>query len=445
MLTEQARKERIERMLSLAKAYRGWNGTQLAAALGREPSRAVPATGNPKLDLMERLAAALEWETGEVADSLVDPEGRASGGDEGGGLEAFGDEGGNELDGVPFAELDARAQQAHRDGDFAAMEGVARAMRRTASNSHERAVAANRLAGVYDGLGRYPRVLRCVQEGLTEERIGGDLRLMLVVNLANAHYSLWNLHESHAISSGLVERFDATPPRGRLQHVALAFSLAIRGHSYRRMLGRCSSDSELEEAALAAERDLANAEDHYARLAQEHDDMQYLCLANTARGGVIEAQVASGRRSAEDALGEIVARLDDAIDLAAPRTPHLVESWGWWSVFGANIAMRAGNWGEDGASMRIDGHGRFEQAIAICTNKAAEIADHLDHWPMRERAFTIEWFRREHVLRTSRDEAIGWTLDSDDVRVLVGTMGRFPLFRPTGWKIIEHASVAESA
>jgi len=430
MLTEETRRERIGQMLALAKVYRGWTGTQLAAALGREPSRAVPATGNPKLDLMERLAAALEWETGEVAESLVDPES---------------DGGGGELEDIPFAELDARAQQAHRAGDFAAMEGVARAMRRIAASSHERAVAANRLAGVYDGLGRYPRVLRCVQEGLAEERIGGDLRLMLVVNLANAHYSLWNLHESHAISNGLVERFESDPPRGRLQHVALAFSHAIRGHSRRRMLGRCSSEHEAADVAIAAERDLSCAEEHYARLAQQHDDVQYLCLANTARGGVIEAQVAAGRRSPEDALDEIVARLDDAIDLAAPRTPHLVESWGWWSVFGANIAMRAGGWRADGAALAADEGERFEQAIAICTNKAAEIADHLDHWPMRERAFTIEWFRREHVVRANCDEAVAWTLDSDDVRVLVGTMGRFPLFRPTGWKILEHASVAESA
>jgi hypothetical protein len=60
MLTDEARKERIGRMMALAKVYRGWTGTQLATALGREPSRAVPLTGNPKLDLIERLADALE-------------------------------------------------------------------------------------------------------------------------------------------------------------------------------------------------------------------------------------------------------------------------------------------------------------------------------------------------------------------------------------------------
>jgi hypothetical protein len=430
MLTDEARKERIGRMMALAKVYRGWTGTQLATALGREPSRAVPLTGNPKLDLIERLADALEWETGEVAESLTDPDASARD-------EAF--------DGCDFAELDELAQAAHRAGDFHQMEGVSRAMRRVAGTAHERAVAANRLAGVYDGFGRYPRVLRCVQEGLAEERIRPDLHLMLVVNLANAHYSLWNLHESQSISSGIVERFGQSPPRGRLQRVAYAFGLAVRGHSRRRALGRCVSHDELVQMADDAGRDLAEAERLYADLAQEYDDPQYLGLANTAKGGLIEAKVAAGRLDAEDGISEIVTRLDDAIDLAAPATPHLLESWGWWSVFGANIAMRAGQCPDDEHRWIGSERSDFEQAIAICTNKAAEIADHLNLWPLRERAFTLEWFRRQRVGHSPSDEGLTWTLDAEDVRVLVGTMGRFPLFRPTGWAILERAVVTEAA
>ena len=433
MLTEDARKRRIGRMMALAKVYRGWTGTQLAAALGREPSRAVPATGNPKLDLIGRLADALEWEAGEVADSLLARgEGTLDAGNQ-----AVSDAG---LEAVDFGELDERAQTAHRAGDFAAMEAIACAMRRSAGTARERAIAANRLAGAYDGLGRYPRVLQCVQEGLAEERVGDDLRLMLLVNLANAYYTLWNLHESQSIAASLVERFESAPPRGRLPRVAQAFSLAIRGHSRRRALGRCECEAEFTRVATAAERDLLAAERLYAGLAQDYDDTHYLGLANTAKGGVIEARVATGCISAADAVDEIVARLEDAVDLAAPGTPHLIESWGWWSVFGANIALRA----ERGLGFR-GADGDFEQAIAICTNKASEIAEHLDLWPMRERAFTMEWFRRQHVGHSPRDESIAWTLDDEDVRVLVGTMGRFPLFRPTGWAILEHAMVTESA
>ena len=63
---------------------------------------------------------------------------------------------------------------------------------------------------------------------------------------------------------------------------------------------------------------------------------------------------------------------------------------------------------------------------------------------MRERAFTLEWFRRQTIGRFDPAECAAWTLDSDDVRVLVGTMGRFPLFRATGWAILDRAVIAGS-
>jgi hypothetical protein len=453
MLTEETRKERISHMMSLAKVYRGWTSTQLAAALGREPTRAVPATGNPKLDLLERLADALDWETGEVAESLVsdDPTGEGSPTAVGSGLATRA--GGPDravtaacadIDAMSFPELDVGAQRSHRSGSYAEMQSIALRMRQLANTGRERAIAANRLAGAYDGLGRYTRVLTCVREALSEEEIGDDLRLMLMVNLANANYTLWNLQESAAVSRGLLAEFESEPPRGRLERVARAFCLSISGHSQRRILARCDSEREARRRALEAERDLVAAERQYAELASEFDDAQYLGLANTARGGALEARVAAGLVPAEDAIEEIVSRLEHAIDVAAHGVPHLLESWGWWSVFGANIAMRADRDAARAAGACDAERGDLEQAIAICTNKAAEIAEHLDLWPMRERAFTLEWFRRQQVVRTRPEELATWTLDTDDVRVLVGTMGRFPLFRPMGWAILHHAEIIES-
>ena len=456
MLTEQTRKERITHMMSLAKVYRGWTSTQLAAALGREPTRAVPATGNPKLDLLERLADALDWETGEVAESLVsdDPSGEGSPPVEGVGIIArTGCEARPvaaarascaDLEAMSFHELDVAAQRAHRSGAYAEMQAVALRMRQLANTGRERAIAANRLAGAYDGCGRYTRVLACVREALSEEEIGDDLRLMLMVNLANANYTLWNLQESAAVSRGLIAEFESDPPRGRLERVARAFCLSISGHSQRRILARCESDRETRRRALEAERDLVAAERQYAELAGEFDDAQYLGLANTARGGALEARVAAGLVPAEDAIEEIVSRLEHAIDVAGHGVPHLLESWGWWSVFGANIAMRADREAARAAGACGAERSDLDRAIAICTNKAAEIAEHLDLWPMRERAFTLEWFRRQQVVRTRPEELATWTLDADDVRVLVGTMGRFPLFRPMGWAILHHAEIIES-
>lgn len=84
----------------------------------------------------------------------------------------------------------------------------------------------------------------------------------------------------------------------------------------------------------------------------------------------------------------------------------------------------------------------------MCTNKALEIGESLGHWPLRERAFTLEWFRRQFSPQAPRERraacshcAAAWTLDRDDLRALVGAMGRFPFFRPTGWAIIDAATI----
>jgi hypothetical protein len=432
MPTGELRRNRIDRMIALAQAYRGWTSGELCEALGREPRRAAPGSGNPKLDLIARLADALDWEVGEVAESVWDPSQRDTN---------------CGSDGVSFDALDDRAQQEHRRGRFREMEATGLAMRRIARDARERAIAANRLAGAYDGLGRYPKVLDCVREGLAERGIGGDLRLMLTVNLANANYTLWNLQESQSISTALLEqRFAgaslATTDQSRLQRVGRAFCHAIRGHSERRMLPQCEGDGETRARAQRAITDLTAAERLYEELAADFGDHQYMGLSNTARGGILEARVAAGELDCDEAVQTIIEHLDEAVrmdDGCGPDVPsvHTLESWGWWSIFGANIALRGGSTEARPHSERSD----YERALAICTNKAAEIADHLDSWSMRERAFTLEWFRRQDVAGDEGPSFRDWMLDTEDVRVLVGTMGRFPLFRATGWRILDRATL----
>ena len=41
--------------------------------------------------------------------------------------------------------------------------------------------------------------------------------------------------------------------------------------------------------------------------------------------------------------------------------------------------------------------------------------------------------------------ATEWLLDDDDVRTVTGTMGRFPSFRETGWRILESARSLHTA
>jgi len=409
------RRARIERLARLAKCYRGWTAAQLNEALGREPSRVAPVTGNPKLDLVARLADALEWEIGDVARGIW-----CDGADDDAGR-----------DPAAFADLDARAQCEHRAGDFHAMESTARAMRASARTPRERAVAANRLAGACDGLGHYAAAVEAVRDGLAEQGAGGDIRLMLAVNLANGCYTLWHLDEAHAIASSIASAL-GTGGGTRLERVACAFAHAIRGHAARRMLGRAAAARDAERLAVESAAELADARVRFAALHAEHGDPQYEGLAFTAEGGAIEAEVALGRTSAGDALERILEELERFVDIASTASPQLVEGAGWWSVFGANIALRSGA----GRAADID------RTLAICTNKASEVAEHLGHWPIRERTFTLEWFRRSLLERIDPGARSEWMLDGDDVRILVGTMARFPHFRRTGWEILDRAVVA---
>ena len=51
-----------------------------------------------------------------------------------------------------------------------------------------------------------------------------------------------------------------------------------------------------------------------------------------------------------------------------------------------------------------------------------------------------------------RQRLIGWTgqkipivIDNDDIRLITGTMGRFPQFRNTGWSILNCGNIVQES
>ncbi|MFM7809446.1 MAG: hypothetical protein ACKPEA_16190, partial [Planctomycetota bacterium] len=173
--------------------------------------------------------------------------------------------------------------------------------------------------------------------------------------------------------------------------------------------------------AAAARPDLFEAMAEYEDLADTFGDDRYAALANTCRGALIEVDALIGHLSGAEAIDRLQVALDRVIDVARHQPGDWLESWGWWCIFGCNATLR---------------HAEPEQVarlMAIFTNKAMEIADRLDNWSLRERAFAMEVSRRA----TEPDEP--WVLDHEEVRQLVGTMGRFPAFRDTGYRILRDA------
>jgi hypothetical protein len=398
--------------VDLARVYRGWSRQELASNLGRDLSKVVPDSGNPKLDLVVALAEALDWSVGDVAQCVWD---------EPMGLPPCG---------LDFATLDAQAMEAHRAGDWRRLVAGGAMLLRAASTPAERARALNRISGGHDGLGRHGKSLECIREALSLAPLTPGLELMLRVNLCGAHYSLWHVAEARAAARELVEQFEAKPPEGRLERVAQAFALMYRGQCARRAIAAMPDTAK--RSAADARADLERAGTLFSTLAREFGDDSYGGVANTCRGALMEVDCALGTLDPVDAVATITEALGGVEDPQLAPPGDWLESYGWWCIFGCNIAVR---YLQDP---------QFHRAMAIFTNKAVEIADRLDNWSLRERAFSLEQARRDRLQKSTGFDA-EWVLDEDEVRTITGTMGRFPSFRETGWKILTEARIVGSA
>ncbi|MSR33472.1 MAG: hypothetical protein EXS12_01495 [Phycisphaerales bacterium] len=400
MRTAEDRRERLAKFIDLAKVYRGWSRGEVSRALGRDAGKLLPESGNPKLDLIVGLADALDWSVGDVIDGVwtADTDQKIEG---------------------DYALLDTNARAAHGEGKFRQMLAIANQMRRIATTPSEQALAANRMAGAYDGLGQYNKSVPCLQAALAERGIPSGLRLMLTVNLANAHYSMWNLTESRAAAHEVLELLEATTMTERRERVCHAFAHYVRGNSFRRMIVIESDLARIH--AQHAHNELVQALKEYEDLADTFADERYAAIANTCRGGLLEVGAVLGEMTPGEVLERLTVALDRVVDVAIHEPGDWLESWGWWCIFGCNVALR--HFPEDVISMRM----------AIFTNKAMEIADRLENWSLRERAFHMDLERHQRLVNEP------WVLDDEEVRIIAGTMGRFPNFRAAGWRILNEA------
>ncbi|MBT6269779.1 MAG: hypothetical protein HOI88_05460 [Phycisphaerae bacterium] len=411
------RRERLEKALDLAQAYRGWSRKELATELGRDATKLIPESGNPKFDMILRLAEVLDWTLDEVSDWVW-----------------YGNNKTKSNDKVSikttFVDLDGKAQEAHRIGEYKKMVAIAHSALDIAKSPEERARAYNRAAGGWDGTGRFRRVLRAAQAGLREHPIPSDLRLLLQSTAANAHYTLWQLDEAEGMAQRVVTYYEENKPETDRAKVAQAHGLYVLGHTHRRLLEIETDQSSAH--AQTAKSYLQKAEAYYEELARTiHPN--YGGIANTCRCGVLEAEVFLGSINAREAIARIFDVINSVIDPTTFEKGDWLESYGWWCIAGCNITLR-----------HITEERDIQRFMAMFTNKADEISERLNHWAMRERVFSMQFEGHQRL--------VGWTgqtipivIDNDDVRLITGTMGRFPQFRETGWLILNCGNIVQDA
>jgi hypothetical protein len=388
--------------------------------VGRDPTKLVPESGNPKMDYLVALADVLEWPVGDVIEAVWHGSGNGSSAEPTGAKANHQD----------FKSANDELMAAHKSGEFRRVVELAKEMHALAKTGDERAHASIREAAGWDGLGRYPRVLESARRGLQQGPMSLRLRLALQATLANAQYTLWDLTPALGTCEVLANWYEENEPEKTHDFKRVAYVHYVRGHTRRRLMA-LEPDS-LVPHCRGAIADLLRSAEMYEALSDELSDPNLLGIANTCKGGLLEVEVQQGSRTAADAVGQILDGLDAVVDLESGAiSGDWIESYGWWCIFGSNIALR-----------HLQGRD-LQQAMAVFTNKAMEIADRLDNWAMRERVFTMQYTLHQTVVEATGLE-LPYTIDDEDRSLITSTMGRFPNFRPLGWKILETARVVQA-
>ena len=410
------RRERIHELIRLARSSRRMSRARLARALQRDVSRLYPETANPKLDFLASLAELLGWPLGAVIEYIWqgmprDPDG-----------ERTAEDASSDYDEVLDATRDAL-----RYGEYHKTIQLARRLQRLARTPRARAVAVEKEANALSYMGCVDRAIALGQRSLALLRSSSH-----TFEVAQANHTSVLIDAGHyAGALGLVDRMllriQRHPGRTRREHLVEAFVYFLRGRAHGCLI-EIEPDLSRYHAEQAVEA-MRISQDMHERYADVLGMPELNAVADTCRAGIVAAEVELGQRDAEDVVGEMIASLPTTLDDERYALGDWLECCGWWCVTGARLALR-----------HMEGAARA-QAIAVFNNKALEIADQCDNWLFRQHVLRIRYeAHRQVVAQTGL--RIDWMLDDEDVRLVVGVMGRSSRFRELGWQMLQEAGRA---
>lgn len=407
----QASRERLEEMIELLQSYRGWSQKEVAEALERNVHALVPDSGNPKLDLVEKLSEVLDWPIEMIVADLRQADRDARTVQAAAGTS-------------PPKDAKVHTQRVWELVDGERWDEVIAATNPEAIDAFDgmtRAVLLGYRFAAYENTGRYLAAIDCCREGLELVPLASEMCSRLRLNLAAMLLLVGNLHESEAMARSLLADLESIPPESPL-NLQRGMGLLVRGLVLR-SLGAGSTG--VDDGVLNEARRLLNdAESCLASLPSSCGPERTRAPAITAATARHEVDVLLGTARVTSLVDETLAKLDASVDVAALDS-QTAEHLGWCCLIAARAVLQ-----------HRDDVPDSHQVLAILTNKIDEVAERLGHWALRERLFSIEHLHR--VLQSESDASPdAWNLDNDDVRTLVGTMSRFPRFRRTGWMILD--------
>lgn len=404
---------RLRQMLELAQVARGWNRTQLADALGRDPSRLVPASGNPKLDTIVRLSRILEWPIGDVVESLYDSTSDT--------MDLFIGTTVDETIEARMEGLDAEglyqlAIELHGSGKLHECLIVARRLRVLTDVQELMAISYSIETVCWMDLGRYTHAVESCNAGLDRTDGPSWIKRNLRVNLATCLYLLWKLDLALATSDLMVRRISKTSPATPAELSPQVAALLLRGNVHRRLIQRDPENrtEHIEEST----NDLNQVLDLVTDAPAEWQGTSFEARRLHAEYALLEVHVAASRLDATTAIDQILNSLTGYEDVAGS-DHQVLDAIGWGCIYGCNLVLR-----------ELAGADQ-SQAFGILSNKALEIASELGNWAFRERIYSLQCVLQAKV------PSSGFVLDDEDRAEIVAVMSRFPDFVQQGWSLLD--------
>lgn len=388
------KRKAVDELVRMLVHYSGLTRTEIARRLGVDRKTLRRGCADPRLSMIQALADHLDWPLQAVAEPFqISPLRSESG---------------------SFVSAYENYEASYGAGRYHDAVCFAHEMRAAADTANRVGIAYACESGAWNGLGLFRKELEATENGLAEPRLNATIRQRLLVNRANAFLELRDFEDAAALADRVVRRCRDG------DETTKAFAHYVVGLSEFNLLREQSGSDDME----CAETHLCVAERMHNRLSRLHPDRPWLpAIAHTCRGAIEHVRVERGSLDVTTALHAL------RTDLTAPvECAHRREAIGRRCVMAAQIAIDHLNGAERG------------RQVALFMGRARDIAEETDSWSLWERVLTLDLFRRESVAQYLGNE-MEWPMDGDELRVLVGTMGRFARFRDTGWRIFRAAKL----
>ena len=410
------KRRRLSGVVGLARIYADFGVKQLADAVGRDKTRIIPPTGNPKLDMVGALAGLLEWTVKDVVNALQ------------GGSQPKHAIIERRLLGQRKRLEDLRriSSRLENDGRQMLSGTVSGLLFLHSKKGHERSIALKMIGRSQLQTGDANGALISFRNGLNQNGLDFVTQLTLKIDLCRAHMRLKHHFEARTIASDVLDMISDDT-----EHDPADFSEAersaryIRGNAVRESIDHGVGTKDL----VRARKDLLRS----LQITQTGSNRD-LDEGTVAVGAILELDTALGRITPEEA----VHRIEETLRVAnvgleeGTLEDGTRRAWSWWCLFGARIAMRDHTLGP------------LWQKTHELARRAIEFGSGPGENLLREHAYLL-LFRAWKDSRHRGAREISWHMEPMELKLFVNTMGAKNGFMEPGWMILMETGTLDRA